>query len=172
MSFIEGTKSYYRLCGLRGVAAIFTFRLFGFPREVSSIPAGMAHPVHLRTRSTDVAVFLEIFTVVNTMSTCRSRRDSSSMPEPTLGWLLFSLPADIPMRPSLQSNPSPTTSNCCSETWRPGPMSYRFARPSGTRIDGLRFRRRTRLREPMAPGDSSPTRHPEPPMFARSPSDL
>ena len=62
MSFIEGTKSYYRLCGLRGVAAIFTFRLFGFPREVSSIPAGMAHPVHLRTRSTDVAVFLEIFT--------------------------------------------------------------------------------------------------------------
>jgi len=61
MSFREGLAGYYRLCGLKGVAAICSYRLLGIPKEITVHPACVRTPVHLRIRTSDVSVYGDIF---------------------------------------------------------------------------------------------------------------
>ncbi|MGZ4881650.1 MAG: FkbM family methyltransferase [Halobacteriota archaeon] len=60
MSIIEGVQSYYRLFGLKGVFLVANARLFGKPIEIAVSIDRIAHPVHLRLRTTDVSLFEEI----------------------------------------------------------------------------------------------------------------
>ena len=60
MSIIEGARSYYRLFGPYGVYLVAGARLTPTPMEVGITYEGIAHPVHLRLRTTDVSLFEEI----------------------------------------------------------------------------------------------------------------
>jgi len=57
---LEGLRIYHRPLGFRGVGAICSYRLFGWPKELVVAPAGIKSPVHLRMRTTDVSVYHEV----------------------------------------------------------------------------------------------------------------
>jgi len=60
MSIREGIDVYYGAFGFRGLLAISSFRLFGRPKVIAGQPAGIKHPVHLRVRTSDLAVYHHI----------------------------------------------------------------------------------------------------------------
>lgn len=57
---IECLRIYHRPLGIRGVGAICSYRLFGWPKELAVAPAGMRSPVYIRMRTTDVSVYHEV----------------------------------------------------------------------------------------------------------------
>lgn len=57
MSILQGLSAYYELFGVRGVAAICSYRVLGIPRELTIRPRDVRTPIHLRTRTTDVSVY-------------------------------------------------------------------------------------------------------------------
>lgn len=57
MSFREGIDNYYGALGIRGLLAISLFRLVGMPRIITAHPHGVKHPVYLRIRTSDLAVY-------------------------------------------------------------------------------------------------------------------
>jgi len=60
MSILAGVKGYYELFGVRGLWAVSSFRVFGKPREITSKPPVVRHPVHLRVRTSDVSLYKDI----------------------------------------------------------------------------------------------------------------
>ncbi len=60
MNGLEGPRMYYSLFGLRGVLLGAKARALKRPIEVRVGVPGIAHPVHLRLRTTDVALCQEI----------------------------------------------------------------------------------------------------------------
>ena len=60
MSVFAGFKWYYDLCGIRGVGVVVSFRLFGRPRELTIVPRGADHPVHLRLGTSDFCAFKDV----------------------------------------------------------------------------------------------------------------
>jgi len=57
---IEGLRIYHQPLGIRGVGAICSYRLFGWPKELAVTPSGIRNPVYIRMRTTDVSVYHEI----------------------------------------------------------------------------------------------------------------
>jgi FkbM family methyltransferase len=57
---LEGLRIYHRPLGIRGVGAICSYRLFGWPKELAVAPAGVRNPVYIRMRTTDVSVYHEV----------------------------------------------------------------------------------------------------------------
>jgi FkbM family methyltransferase len=57
---LEGLRIYHRPLGIRGVGAICSYRLFGWPKELAVAPAGIRNPVYIRMRTTDVSVYHEV----------------------------------------------------------------------------------------------------------------
>ena len=57
---LEGLRIYHRPLGIRGVGAICSYRLFGWPRELAVMPAGIRNPVYVRIRTTDVSIYHEV----------------------------------------------------------------------------------------------------------------
>ena len=60
MSVLEGLAGYYKLFGMKGVAAICSYRAVGMPHELTAHPEGLRSRVYLRTRTTDVSVYNSI----------------------------------------------------------------------------------------------------------------
>jgi FkbM family methyltransferase len=60
MSILQGLGSYHRILGVRGVLAISSHRLSGWPREVAVRPPGVKTPVRLRVRTSDMAIYNEV----------------------------------------------------------------------------------------------------------------
>jgi FkbM family methyltransferase len=56
----DGLSMYRRPLGLRGVLAISTYRLFGWPKELRARPLGIRKPVHLRMRTTDISIYDQV----------------------------------------------------------------------------------------------------------------
>jgi FkbM family methyltransferase len=61
MSTLYGPRMYYSLFGIRGLVVGARARIFSVPLTIAVAVPGIAHPVHLRVRTTDVALFREIF---------------------------------------------------------------------------------------------------------------
>lgn len=59
--FLEGLRIYHRPLGIRGVGAICSYRLFGWPKELAVAPDGIRNPMYIRIRTTDVSVYHEVF---------------------------------------------------------------------------------------------------------------
>lgn len=49
-------RIYYRPFGIYGVLALLGYRLLGWPEELAVQPAGIKSPLHLRLRTSDVAI--------------------------------------------------------------------------------------------------------------------
>jgi FkbM family methyltransferase len=62
MSYWDGVKWYYRLCGARGVFAVSSFRVFGHPLELSLIPRDLNYPVWLRIDTSDFCAYADVLT--------------------------------------------------------------------------------------------------------------
>jgi len=60
MSIRDGFNSYLRDLGFRGLVALSTNRVCGFPRTIKAKTRKLKHPVLLRVRTTDVSVYAEI----------------------------------------------------------------------------------------------------------------
>lgn len=60
MSIRDGIVAYYQNFGLKGLAAITSYRLIGWPKELTVRPVSVQHPVHLRVRTTDPGTYSEI----------------------------------------------------------------------------------------------------------------
>ena len=60
MSVFEGLKWYYNLCGIRGVVAAASFRMFERPRELTVVPRGTDHSVHLRMGTSDFCAYKDV----------------------------------------------------------------------------------------------------------------
>jgi len=60
MSTLSGLKRYYNCFGIRGVMAIVSFRIFRFPKEISTHPENLNTPVYLRIRTTDISLYESI----------------------------------------------------------------------------------------------------------------
>jgi len=60
MSIRDGLRTYYCYFGVRGVAAISAFRLFGWPKEITTQPRGIRNPLRLRIRTSDILVYGDI----------------------------------------------------------------------------------------------------------------
>ncbi len=60
MSICAAVKRYYADFGIRGVCAVSAFRLFGWPKEIIANSPALKHPVYLRIRTSDLAVFKDI----------------------------------------------------------------------------------------------------------------
>jgi FkbM family methyltransferase len=60
MSFFQGLRWYYDLCGIRGVCVASSFRLLGRPRELTIVPRGMKHPVRLRLGTSDFCAYKDV----------------------------------------------------------------------------------------------------------------
>ncbi len=60
MSFWQGVKWYYELCGSRGVCAVAAFRLFGKPRQLAIVPLQSKHRVYLRIDTSDFCAYRDV----------------------------------------------------------------------------------------------------------------
>ena len=60
MSLWQGLKWYYDLCGSRGVCAVSSFRLCGWPRELTIVPRQSDHPVYLRIDTSDFCAYRDV----------------------------------------------------------------------------------------------------------------
>ena len=60
MSLRDGLNTYYASLGVRGVFSIFSYRLFGWPKEIVAYPPGAHNPVYIRTRTTDVSLYRQV----------------------------------------------------------------------------------------------------------------
>jgi FkbM family methyltransferase len=60
MSLVEGFKSHYRLFGAEGVFLAAKSRLSRRQIIVEAVAAGIAHPIHLRLRTSDTSLLEEI----------------------------------------------------------------------------------------------------------------
>ena len=60
MSIRDGLIGYYNIFGLRGVLAISTYCLVGWPKEIIANHPGIRSPVHIRLRTSDESTFAEI----------------------------------------------------------------------------------------------------------------
>ncbi len=60
MSFWQGLKWYYEVCGSRGVCAVASFRLCGRPRELAIAPLETNHPVYLRIDTSDFCAYRDV----------------------------------------------------------------------------------------------------------------
>lgn len=60
MSRYEGLKWYYQLTGIRGVCVETSFRIFGWPSELTIVPPGIGHPVHLRLQTSDFCAYRDV----------------------------------------------------------------------------------------------------------------
>ena len=60
VSILQGLTGYHTTFGFRGVLAIAAYRLVGRPKEIRVQPPGIANPVCLRVRTTDVSTYSEI----------------------------------------------------------------------------------------------------------------
>jgi len=60
MGIREGLQWYYQLCGVRGVAAVASFRLCGRPGELTITPPGSDYPVHLRLDTSDFCAYKDV----------------------------------------------------------------------------------------------------------------
>lgn len=60
MSFWQGLKWYYEVCGSRGVCAVASFRLCGRPSELAIIPLHSNHPVYLRIDTSDFCAYRDV----------------------------------------------------------------------------------------------------------------
>src|ERR1700676_1341600 len=61
MSTLYGPRMYYSLFGIRGLVVGARSKVFSTPLTIAVAVPGIVHPVHLRVRTTDVAVCREIF---------------------------------------------------------------------------------------------------------------
>ena len=57
---LEGLRIYHRPLGIRGVGAICSYRLFGWPKELAVALPVLRNPVYIRMRTTDVSVYHEV----------------------------------------------------------------------------------------------------------------
>jgi len=57
MSALDGANKYYKAAGIRGVAAMTTYRLCGRPREITLRDNELQHPVYVRVGTTDVSIY-------------------------------------------------------------------------------------------------------------------
>jgi FkbM family methyltransferase len=60
MSVFQGVKWYYELCGVHGLFAIASFRIFGRPREFAAVPPKTAFPVYLRIDTSDFCSYRDV----------------------------------------------------------------------------------------------------------------
>jgi FkbM family methyltransferase len=60
MSLWQGVKWYYELSGFRGVCAVASFRAFGRPKELATVPRQTHHPVHLRIDTSDWCAYRDV----------------------------------------------------------------------------------------------------------------
>ena len=60
MSIRDGIIAYYQNFGLKGLAAIISYRLVRRPKELTVHPESIRYPVHLRVRTTDPGTYSEI----------------------------------------------------------------------------------------------------------------
>jgi FkbM family methyltransferase len=74
MSIHDGLKWHYQLCGIRGVCAETSFRMFGWPRELTVTPRGMDHAVHLRLRTSDLCAYKDVLV-------CKDKQYDPGMPD-------------------------------------------------------------------------------------------
>jgi FkbM family methyltransferase len=56
----ESQREHSRSLGLRGVLALYCYRFFGRPREITARIPRMQNPVHLRLGTSDARVYLEV----------------------------------------------------------------------------------------------------------------
>jgi FkbM family methyltransferase len=57
---LECLQMYHRPFGIRGVVAMLSHRLCGWPKELAARGAGIKRPVHLRVRTSDISGYEEI----------------------------------------------------------------------------------------------------------------
>jgi FkbM family methyltransferase len=55
----DGICLYYQTFGFRGVLAVSSHCLFGYPREIKAYPPGICYPLRIRLRTADVPVYVE-----------------------------------------------------------------------------------------------------------------
>jgi FkbM family methyltransferase len=60
MSILEGLAGHFNAGGMRAVLAISAYRFIRRPKEIALRAKGIKHPVHIRLRTTDLAVFHEM----------------------------------------------------------------------------------------------------------------
>lgn len=60
MSVWAGLKWYYEVCGIRGVCAVASFRLFGKPRELAIVQIQSSHRVYLRLDTSDFCAYRDV----------------------------------------------------------------------------------------------------------------
>jgi FkbM family methyltransferase len=60
VSFWQGLKWYYEVCGSRGICAVASFRLSGRPRELAITPPQTIYPVHLRIDTSDFCAYRDV----------------------------------------------------------------------------------------------------------------
>lgn len=60
MSLVNGVRWYYELCGMRGLLAIASRRIFSKPRELAVVPPGTTFPVHLRIDTSDFCSYRDV----------------------------------------------------------------------------------------------------------------
>ena len=60
MGILDGLKRYHNCFGLRGVLAISSFRILGWPTELSVAHSNSSAPVYLRVRTTDISIYESI----------------------------------------------------------------------------------------------------------------
>jgi FkbM family methyltransferase len=56
----ESLRMYHRPLGIRGVGAICSYRLFGWPNELAATPPGIRKPVYLRMRTSDISIYYDV----------------------------------------------------------------------------------------------------------------
>lgn len=74
MRIYDGLKWHYQLCGIRGVWAQASFRIFGSPRELTVTPRGMEHPVYLRLRTSDFCAYKDVLV-------CKEKQYDPGLPD-------------------------------------------------------------------------------------------
>lgn len=60
MRILRGVKWYHELFGNRGLFAIASCRVFGWPRELAFVPAKTAHTIHLRIDTSDFCAYRDV----------------------------------------------------------------------------------------------------------------
>lgn len=63
MRLLKGLKWYYESCGLRGVLAASSFRIFGRPRVLKIIPPGCDAAVFLRLNTSDFCAYRDVLVI-------------------------------------------------------------------------------------------------------------
>ena len=74
MRIYDGLKWHYQLCGIRGVCAEASFRIFSWPRELKVTPRGMDYPVYLRLRTSDFCAYKDVLV-------CKEKQYDPCLPE-------------------------------------------------------------------------------------------